>query len=118
MPFIEILTNKTLRPEQHTALQHRMGELISLMPGKSEQWLMVHIEDGASLCFAGDAGKTAVMAQLRAFGAEQSAECYDALTEAVTAACTELLEAAPERVYVEYEVTSHWGWNGKNFKKK
>lgn len=118
MPYIEIITNTRVEKAAAAALVKELGEIIALIPGKSEQWLMVHIEDQATLSFAGDLEKPAALATLKAFGVEQSEDCYAALTKAISAACTRLLGVEAARLYTEYETTSHWGWNGANLKLK
>lgn len=114
MPFIQVISNQTLTEEQTLTLKARMGKAITQMPGKSEQWLMVHIRDGEKLFFAGS-GEPCAMVQVRSFGGEQPAESYDALTAEITQACTACLAVPPDRCYVAYDATVHWGWNGKNF---
>jgi len=118
MPYIEVVTNAKLEKASCDKLNEALGKLIEIIPGKTENWLMIHLEDEAKLCFAGDSETPAAIATLKAFGRELSAECYDQLTSAMTEKCTALLGVSPERFYVEYESTTHWGWNGKNFQLK
>ena len=118
MPYIEVVTNVKLEKNNCDELNRTLGKLIEIIPGKTEKWLMVHLEDEAKLCFAGDSESPAAIAFLKAFGRELSPEIYDELTAAVTEKCAGLIGVAPERFYVEYEYTSHWGWNGKNFQLK
>ena len=37
------------------------------------------------------------------------------MTADLTAILAEELGIAPDRVYVKYEETPYWGWNGSNF---
>lgn len=53
MPFINSKVNITLSEEEKTALKTRLGQAISLIPGKSESWLMIGFEDNCSLYFKG-----------------------------------------------------------------
>ena len=118
MPYIEIVTNVSAGKERIAELAGSMGKAIELMPGKSEKWLAVHVEDLAELSFGGDGDRPAAVVTVKAFGAEQSDGCYDALSGVITDSCSALLGVEPERIYVEYEQTRHWGWNGKNFSSK
>ena len=54
MPFIHTRTNISLSRKQKETVKKDLGEAISLIPGKSEQWLMVGFEDSCPLYFAGD----------------------------------------------------------------
>lgn len=115
MPFIEMLSNTSFDKETADRLTHRFGKLIELIPGKSEQWLMVNIVDKAKLSLAGDSDTPAALISLEAFGRELSPECYDKLTQELCRSCSEICGISPERIYVKYLSTTHWGWNGKNF---
>ena len=44
MPFISTKTNVTVTKEKETQLKERLGQAISIIPGKSESWLMLAIE--------------------------------------------------------------------------
>ena len=43
MPFISTKTNVTVTKEKETQLKERLGQAISIIPGKSESWLMLAI---------------------------------------------------------------------------
>lgn len=115
MPFIRMSTNSGVNAEQEAKLRSGLGKIIELIPGKTERWLMIEIADNARLGLGGDADTPAAIFTLKAFGKEQSNECYDALTQTICALCRECLGISPDRIYIEYEVTGQWGWNGRNF---
>ena len=108
-------TNIDINADRDARLRSGLGRAIELIPGKTERWLMIEIADNARLGLGGDKDTPAAIFTLKAFGKEQSNECYDALTEKVSALCHECLGISPDRVYIEYEVTGQWGWNGRNF---
>ena len=115
MPFIRMSTNSAVSAGQETALRSGLGKILELIPGKSERWLMIEIAEKSRLGLGGDAETPAAIFTLKAFGKEQSNECYDALTEAICGLAQDCLGLSPDRIYIEYEVTGQWGWNGKNF---
>lgn len=115
MPFIRMSTNIDINADRDARLRSGLGRAIELIPGKTERWLMIEIADNARLGLGGDKDTPAAIFTLKAFGKEQSNECYYALTEKVSALCHECLGISPDRVYIEYEVTGQWGWNGRNF---
>ena len=53
MPFVKFTTTKTLTLQQEVSLKKVTGELISIFPNKSEEYLMVHIEDNQVMYFKG-----------------------------------------------------------------
>lgn len=54
MPVIHTHVSVTTTPEQREALKNAYGAAISILPGKSEGWLMCPFEDGMPIYFAGD----------------------------------------------------------------
>lgn len=114
MPYIHLRCNKTVTKEQETVLKSRFGEAIALLPGKSERWLMVDVEDGARLWLAGEGGAPLALLEVEIFGKGQK-EAYDRLTEALCQILAEVLAIPGEGVYVKYAEKSIWGYNGFNF---
>lgn len=46
MPFINSKVTVKMTDSQKEAVKKRLGEAITLIPGKSENWLMAGFEDG------------------------------------------------------------------------
>lgn len=53
MPFITFKTTKTLTLNQEKSLKESAGRLISILPEKNEEQLMIHIEDNQVMYFKG-----------------------------------------------------------------
>ena len=49
MPFINVMTNSEIKDKN--ALKSELGNAITAIPGKSEAWLMVKLEDKADMYF-------------------------------------------------------------------
>lgn len=113
MPFIRTQVNLPIPPEKEKALARRFGQAISLLPGKSESYLMLCFEGDAHLYFAGSE-KPAAICEVKIFGSLSSAAC-DRLTAALTEALGEELDLPAGRVYVAYFPTDTWGQGGANF---
>ncbi|MBQ7336405.1 MAG: hypothetical protein IJW92_08040 [Clostridia bacterium] len=113
MPFIDTKLNVTLTPEKEQVLKTRLGEAISLFPGKSEYWLMLNFTDNCRMWFRGY-NIPAAMVQVQLFGAAEAETCNQ-MTKAICKIFKEELNIAPDHVYVKYESVEHWGWNGENF---
>ena len=54
MPFINSKISTSVSAEQEQALKTRLGQAISIVPGKSENWLMLGFEPNYNLYFRGD----------------------------------------------------------------
>lgn len=113
MPFINVKTNTVVSEEKEIALKSALGQAITAIPGKSESWLMVEIEPERKLYFKGS-DAPAAMVEVSIFGSSDSAS-FNKLTNSVCSILNEELAIDPSRVYVKYEATRDWGWNGSNF---
>ena len=114
MPFIGTRVNIVLDEDKRERLKNRWDQAITLLPGKSPQWLMAGFEDGVSLSFQGDHQSPAAFVEVKVFGAVDAA-ASDRLTAAIPQALQEECGIAANRVYIVYEEIENWGWNGHNF---
>ena len=57
MPCIQVKTNVSTSREKADAIKAALGQAIGYLPGKSEDWLMVSIEDGCHMYFGGRGGR-------------------------------------------------------------
>ena len=114
MPFIDTMLNIRLPEDREVAIKKRLGEAISLFPGKSEYWLMMRFTDNCRMWFRGYNTFPVAMVEIKLFGTAEAALC-DRMTETVTKILGEELGIVSERVYVKYEFVETWGWNGENF---
>ncbi len=113
MPFINIKTNTPASGEKQETIKTALGRAITVIPGKSESWLMVGIEADCSLWFKGS-DQPAAMVDVSVYGsADPSA--FNKLTGEICGILKEQLAIEPSRVYVKYSATADWGWNGSNF---
>ena len=114
MPFINAKISKTITKEQETQIKTLLGEAITTIPGKSENWLMVGLEPEYTLYFRGDNTDPIAFVEVSVFGAENKA-AFEKLAARICDIFQQVLSIAPDHVYVKYEAVSNWGWNGGNF---
>ncbi|SDA31809.1 Macrophage migration inhibitory factor (MIF) [Ruminococcus sp. YE71] len=112
MPFINVKTNAPFNKGRELKLKSELGEAISLIPGKSESWLMIGV-DQQIMYFKGS-NEPAAIAEISVYG-NPSKDSLDKLTAKVTEILAEQLTVKPDRIYVSYFSTPNWGWNGSNF---
>ena len=113
MPNMHFHTNIEVTKEQKTEIKKAFAESIALIPGKSEKWLMVIIEDGVSM-YLGGSDEPCAMVTVELLGSA-SGEIYEKVTADVTRKLNALLGIAPERIYTKYSEFTHWGYNGEHF---
>jgi len=113
MPFIATTTNLKISPETEQLLKQKLGQAIALIPGKTEDWLMLSFQAEMPMYFQGNAAP-ALYADVRLFGSANP-QNYNKMTAELTKIYAEALDILPSRIYVTYAEVSHWGWNGRNF---
>lgn len=111
MPFIEVKTNQTIADK--AALKSALGEAITAIPGKSEAWLMVELEDKKDMYFKGS-DEPCAMFEIAVFG-KASDDAYDDLTNRICDISEKMLNVSADRTYVKYSEIEHWGFNRFNF---
>ena len=114
MPYIETKASVKITDEQKRRLKEEFGRAIELIPGKSEEWLMLGFVDGMTMSFRGDMSTPAVMIEVDILGKASTAD-YDALTEKLTVITSNILAVPSDRIYIKYSEYEHWGYNGFNF---
>ncbi|PHV71215.1 hypothetical protein CS063_05855 [Sporanaerobium hydrogeniformans] len=114
MPFIDSKVTVKLTEEKKELLKSELGKIITLIPGKSENYLMIGFEDNYSLYFKGNKLEYGAFVEVKIFGTASKT----ALSEVTAAICClyeKELHIPPSAVYVKYEEVANWGWNGVNF---
>ena len=111
MPFVNVKTNVDVK-EKCEEIKSELGQAITAIPGKSENWLMVGIEDNYKLYFRGT-DEPAAMVEVSVFG-KPSENSLETLTSHITGIITRNLGISSDRIYVSYVSTPDWGWNGSN----
>lgn len=114
MPFINSKISTDITPEQEATLKTMLGQAIAVIPGKSESWLMVGFEPNYKLYFRGDNSAPTAFVEVSVFGGENR-QAFSVLTGKICEIFKQVLDIPQNRVYVKYEATSNWGWNGSNF---
>ncbi|MBE5769407.1 MAG: hypothetical protein E7333_07460 [Clostridiales bacterium] len=113
MPYIATTSNVAISARKQQTIKERMGEAIELIPGKTENWLMLSFRDNVDMFFNGTDEPCAIC-QVKIFGTAAD-EDYARLTETLTDIVREELDIEADRIYVAYEEIRVWGWNGGNF---
>lgn len=114
MPFINSKVTVAMSEEKKETVKTRLGQAISIIPGKSENWLMVGFEDNYDLYFQGNKRRDTAFVEVKIFGHASKGD-YDEMTGEICKIFNEELGIEPNRIYVKYEEVANWGWNGENF---
>jgi hypothetical protein len=114
MPYINTTASVKIPADKEKRIAAALGKAIENFPGKTERWLMLNFTDGSSMYFAGDASAPSAMVEVKIFGTAP-ASAFDGMTRDICAIFGRELGIPADRVYVQYEECSRWGWNGGNF---
>ncbi|MBE6813776.1 MAG: hypothetical protein E7523_13030 [Ruminococcaceae bacterium] len=114
MPYIKVTTTAKVAPQTAENLKADFGKAIENFPGKSEQWLMVAVQDNVPMWIRGDNSADTAMVDVELLGSV-NADASNKMTADVCDILEKNLGIAPDRVYVKYTGYSTWGWNGGNF---
>jgi phenylpyruvate tautomerase PptA (4-oxalocrotonate tautomerase family) len=114
MPFINAKVTCKISASAEKAIKDELGQAIRILPGKSEQWLMVGFEPEYHLYFQGTKEPDCAFIDVKVYG-EASPSDYDHLTKRITAIFSTTLSIPANRIYVAYEETPYWGFDGADF---
>ena len=111
MPFIISRVNCPIRPEQEQELKAWLGQAISLVPGKSEDYLLLGFEDNCRLWLRGQNDQPVAYVEANIFGNEGH-RGYEAFTAEVTRMFHHVLNIPPENVYISFTDIPAWSVQG------
>lgn len=114
MPFIESKVSVKTTEEQQKKLKERLGQAIAIIPGKSESWLMVNLQDEQMMYFRGDDSEPIAFICVNIYGSSDPA-AFEKMTGELTRIYGDLFGIAPDHMYIKYAASTDWGWNGSNF---
>lgn len=115
MPYIDSKITVPVPDEKREALKTAYGDAISVF-GKTEEWVMVHIEDGSELFLGGKKLDRGACVDVSLMGEIED----DAVLEYTKRVCKVLedeLDIPGKNVYVTFHSIppSRWGWDSQTF---
>ena len=111
MPFIESKISVKVTEEQEKELKSRLGQAISLIPGKSEYWLMTGFEDEYHMYFRGENSEPMAYVDVRLFGGPDKA-AYAKMTEEIKQKkLAEMASQSIEAIVPQIMSQSGYEWN-------
>jgi len=114
MPYRNSTLTIKLTDEKKEVIKSKLGEIITEIPGKSEEWLMVGFKDDNTLFFRGSKKEKAAFVEIKIFGAADR-QHKEAITAKVSNLFEDELNIPKDSIYITFEEVKDWGWNGKMF---
>ena len=114
MPYLHIRTNSHLESDRQQRLLARCSNTVAEALGKPERYVMVSLEQGQAMLFAGDEAPCAYL-ELKSIGLPEGRSAEFSAT--LCGLIHEELGIPQARIYIEFaDATRHlWGWNGTTF---
>lgn len=110
MPFITFTTNHKLTLKQENEIAKRTGELITILPGKKEENLMIHLEDDQIMYFRGGV-VTCMMIAVKLYKTIDF-EAKKKFTEELMKMINETTKIEINDIYVSFDEYENWGKQG------
>ena len=114
MPLLKIQTNNDVNNAQQDRLLGLLSALTARELGKPEQYVMVILEAGTPMMFAGS-DAPALYLELKSIGLPE--QQTSTLSRDLSQAIEEEMGIPAERIYIEFTNAARhlWGWNGATF---
>lgn len=113
MPFISFTTNHKLTLRQENDIAKKTGELITILPGKKEENLMLHLEDNQIMYFRGE-DIPCMMIAIKLYRSIDF-EAKKKFTEELIKMIKDTTNIDPKDIYVSFDEYQNWGKQGTLF---
>lgn len=106
-----VKTNQKVTKNQELKLKAGLGQAIGLVPGKSEDVLMVGVEDQYHLYLRGNDQEPLAYISVAIYGTPDHPR-YPELNLAITQLFYEVLKIQPDHLFIDYDDIKSWGTGG------
>lgn len=114
MPYINSRLTVKLSYEQKKRIKDEMGKIISEIPGKSEEWLMVSFDDDKTIYFRGNKMEKAALVEVKICGTTERTY-KNKVTDLICSFYQSEFDIPKDSIYVIFSEISDWGFNGNLF---
>lgn len=112
MPFIDSKITVPVSAEKREVIKAELGVAASII-NKPESFLMVGFEDNYDLYMGGKKLDKGAFVSVSLLGSASS-EAYNRMTAKICDIYEKELGIPGNAIYVAYQGTKDWGWNGQN----
>jgi len=114
MPYLKLRTNVSISQEKSAELLPQFSKLLSSETGKPESYIMIEIEGGRDMIFAGNVDPLAYL-ECKSIGLNSGQAT--SLSASISQILETQLQISANRVYIEFSdcPADFWGWNGSTF---
>ena len=109
MPFINCQTNTIISSEQARNVKSRLGKAIELIPGKTEELLMIALVDQCYMAYQGKDDTELAFVNLRILAKGHAVVDYSPITQSIITIINEELGIPADNIYVSFSEFPAWG---------
>lgn len=114
MPYINSRLTLKLSEEDKETLKTQMGKIVSEIPGKSEEWLMISFDDDKTIYFRGKEMEKAAFIEVKIAGTTER-EYKNKVTNLLCSLYETKLNIPKHNIFITFSEVLDWGWNGELF---
>jgi hypothetical protein len=111
MPYIDVKISNKLNLQETDTMKAKLGELITLIPGKTEEVLMVGINPGYTIYFSGEKKDKAAYVNICLYK-ESGFEYKAAFAEKVFEFFEKEYGVTKNNLFMTFSEYGAWGFNG------
>jgi len=114
MPYLKLQTNVDLPADKQQAVMQTLSQTVANQLGKAERYVMVALETGTPMLFAGNNQALAYL-ELKSIGLPE--EDTARLSRSLCHVVSETLGIPGDRIYIEFSNAPRhlWGWDSRTF---
>lgn len=110
MPYLSLRTSQKITDEKKHTVVSALGKLISIIPGKTENDLIVDLSSGLEMFIAGNRAPSAYI-DIRIY-TKAPEDAKSSFTREVIALVSRELNIKNEAIYMTVSEFDHWGYDG------
>lgn len=111
MPYIEVNMSSTLSEQGKETLKTTLGELITLIPGKTESGLMICINDSSTIYFAGERKEKVAYINIKLYK-DSEFQNKNKFTEKIFEFFENEFDINNNSLYINFDTYDSWGFGG------
>lgn len=112
MPFIEVKTSVHLTQDKKTELKSGLGQVITLIPGKTEAVTMIGLLGDYDLYFGGEQVDKGAYVEVKMYKSA-STEAKAAVNKGICDLLKSSLSISSDFIYITFFEQAEWGTKGK-----
>lgn len=111
MPYIDVKVTSALDDAQKDQLKDGLGQIITLIPGKTEAVTMVSLSGGHALYLNGQPLSAGAYVEVKTFG-ETARPHKEAVNTGIFELLDSVLSIPPSGIYITFHGQNEWGCEG------